>query len=190
MEQTISPEFCLFSVDHWSMCMQKSEWSSWVQAIGSIAAIMGAAWIAGDQERKRKLALKQAAISKSRTFGAALAGAAEEIRERGGVALIYVRGYRAVLDELIQDSRGIASENLNLKWIGAVFGLRYIAIQMAHAVREAEVVDGKSGEFELVNAVRFAHMVKTVAELEAKTWPYLQVLQGAYPGVKTHEPTL
>ncbi|KGG86711.1 hypothetical protein [Comamonas thiooxydans] len=35
-----APEYCLFWIDHWSTCMTKSEWSGWMQAIGSIAAIV------------------------------------------------------------------------------------------------------------------------------------------------------
>lgn len=36
--------------DHFEL--NKSEWASWVQAIGSIAAIAGAIWIAGEQARR------------------------------------------------------------------------------------------------------------------------------------------
>lgn len=34
------PEYCLLWVEHWSMCMTKSEWAAWVQALGSVAAIV------------------------------------------------------------------------------------------------------------------------------------------------------
>ncbi|BAL96169.1 hypothetical protein [Rubrivivax gelatinosus] len=34
------PQFCLLTIDHWSTCMTKSEWSGWMQAIGSVFAIV------------------------------------------------------------------------------------------------------------------------------------------------------
>jgi len=37
-------EICLLAIDWWPMCMTKAEWSGWVQAIGSIAAIAAAAY--------------------------------------------------------------------------------------------------------------------------------------------------
>lgn len=40
-------EYCLFWSDYWWLCMTKSEWSGWVQAVGSVIAIIcafGIAW--------------------------------------------------------------------------------------------------------------------------------------------------
>jgi len=39
-------EYCLLWINWWPLCMTKTEWSGWVQAIGSIAALFGAVWIA------------------------------------------------------------------------------------------------------------------------------------------------
>jgi hypothetical protein len=33
-------ELCLLGMKHWSMCMTKAEWSGWMQAIGSILALV------------------------------------------------------------------------------------------------------------------------------------------------------
>lgn len=184
MNPTIPPDYCFFWIDHWSTCMQKSEWASWVQAFGAIAAIIGAAWIAGDQERKRILSQKQAAISKARTFAGSLLGAAEGIRERGGIVLINVRAHRVVLEELVQDSRGIAPESLHLTWIAAVSALRSIGVQMAQAVRDAETPEGKSGSFDLVNRVKYQNMLETVAELESRALTHSETLKDDHPGVR------
>lgn len=35
-------QVCLFGIDHWVACLTKSEWASWVQAIGSIGAVLAA----------------------------------------------------------------------------------------------------------------------------------------------------
>lgn len=40
---TPTPEYCLLWIDHWSTCMQKSEWSGWAQAIVSTIAVVAAA---------------------------------------------------------------------------------------------------------------------------------------------------
>ncbi|WP_431263344.1 hypothetical protein ACQ859_25730 [Roseateles chitinivorans] len=51
------PQFCLLAIDHWAMCMTKAEWSGWVQAIGSIAAIAaGSIGIAWQVQRQSRLA--------------------------------------------------------------------------------------------------------------------------------------
>lgn len=44
-----TPEYCLFAFEHWAACMSKAEWSGWVQAFGSIAAIVGAFLIVSRQ---------------------------------------------------------------------------------------------------------------------------------------------
>ena len=55
-------EYCLFwfATSWWPLCMAKSEWASWVQAIGSIAAILFAIEIARRQHaNSTKLMLEQ-----------------------------------------------------------------------------------------------------------------------------------
>lgn len=51
-----SPEYCLLWIDHWSSCMTKAEWSGWVQAYGSVAAIVFAVclplWLESRRIRK------------------------------------------------------------------------------------------------------------------------------------------
>lgn len=37
-----TPEYCLFWIDWWPMCMSKTEWASWVQALGGLIAIVAA----------------------------------------------------------------------------------------------------------------------------------------------------
>jgi hypothetical protein len=37
--QSVTAEYCLLWMDHWSTCMTKGEWSSWAQAIGALLAI-------------------------------------------------------------------------------------------------------------------------------------------------------
>lgn len=48
---TAVPEYCLFWIQ--SLCMLRSDWAAWVQAVGSMAAILGAAWVAIWQAHKQ-----------------------------------------------------------------------------------------------------------------------------------------
>ena len=57
---TATPEFCLFFVDWWPLCMTKAEWSGWVQAIGSVAAILASAAIVLIQHRHATLEAQKA----------------------------------------------------------------------------------------------------------------------------------
>lgn len=45
------PEFCFLWINHWSTCMAKSEWASWLQAVFSVIAIAAATAIAARQNR-------------------------------------------------------------------------------------------------------------------------------------------
>lgn len=40
------PEYCFLSLQWWPICMGKSEWAAWVQAVGSVLAILAAVGIA------------------------------------------------------------------------------------------------------------------------------------------------
>lgn len=53
-------QYCVFKIDHWSTCMSKGEWSSWVQAIGTIVALAIAIWAASAQIRHARWLLLDA----------------------------------------------------------------------------------------------------------------------------------
>jgi hypothetical protein len=52
MEKTA--EYCLLAIQWWPLCMPRSDWASWIQAIGSIIAIGTAGWIAVWQAQKQR----------------------------------------------------------------------------------------------------------------------------------------
>ena len=51
-------EYCLFGLDHWSACMQKGEWSAWIQAVFSVVAIFAAIAIAWWQRKSDRMTTK------------------------------------------------------------------------------------------------------------------------------------
>lgn len=46
-----APEYCLFWIDHWALCMPRADWAAWVQAVGSVVAILVAVAVASQQYR-------------------------------------------------------------------------------------------------------------------------------------------
>lgn len=45
------PDYCLLWIDHWSTCMPRSEWPGWVQAVGSVFALLLGVWVVRVQAR-------------------------------------------------------------------------------------------------------------------------------------------
>lgn len=79
MEQPAT-EYCFLAINWWSTCMTKAEWSGWVQAVGSIAAIVAAAWIASAQHRKAVAADRARRINQLETGARVLHEAGELVR--------------------------------------------------------------------------------------------------------------
>lgn len=45
MEASPPPEYCLLAIQWWPLCMTRTDWASWVQAVGSIAAVLLAMFV-------------------------------------------------------------------------------------------------------------------------------------------------
>ncbi|WP_432731469.1 hypothetical protein [Variovorax sp. W6] len=76
---TVAPDYCIFWIhrwwpwaDPWWACMQKGEWSAWVQAIFSVAAILAAIGIALWQRRTEQVAARATARATVMVVGAAI----------------------------------------------------------------------------------------------------------------------
>jgi len=68
------PEYCFLFINWWPFCMQKSEWASWVQALGAIAAIGIAIWLAKMQaERSERLQRQMEVVRLGEKYGPAIA---------------------------------------------------------------------------------------------------------------------
>lgn len=115
---------------------RKPEAPAWVQAVGSIIAIFAAVWISRDQEFRARRHLKRAAVKRARTFAASLAGLAETAIDDSFVLISQATERRAVLVEVIADSRTIQVELLNLDWITSIHRCRVIGAQMLHFFEE------------------------------------------------------
>jgi len=62
-------EYCFLWINHWSMCMTKSEWAGWMQSIGAILAILAAIVIASWETRHVRKVEARREADKVRALG-------------------------------------------------------------------------------------------------------------------------
>jgi hypothetical protein len=51
-----APEYCLFHSDKWWLCLTRSEWASWIQAIAAALGVVAAIWVVWYQLSKNRKA--------------------------------------------------------------------------------------------------------------------------------------
>lgn len=134
--------------DIWQTCMllpvnlNRGECASWVQAWGSIGAIVGAFSLAQWNEHRALRSRREVAVRKARSFAASMGAVADTV-----IAIAphnnfkEIRTVLALADELMLDARTIEQELLELKWTNAVFGLRSVGAQMAEFLRLVQPKD-------------------------------------------------
>lgn len=179
-------EYCLMWIDHWSMCMTKSEWASWIQAFGAISAILGAAWIAARQERNARRQSKQLAVRKTRSALAGLVAAAELVREKGSYWLADAGAKRLLAEEHLQVARSIDAEQLHLSWTVHVYGLRSLGVQLVSALTRFEQSRSRQGHPGLGEAAAHDELVKAAAEIEAHLLKIQEFVSHSHPGVDAY----
>jgi hypothetical protein len=178
------------NVDRWLMANQHL--SAWVQAVGTIAAILAAAWIARRQERKAAHAAKSIAVKKAVTFAATVQNGAEEVREKGSMWTQHSKLRRLVLEEAVLDARTIDVALLNLEWLVAVHGLRSIAVQMCEVMRqfesssEREIAASDPRYQGLARSITYEKMATAIAEYEPKIQNLIEILRKKHPGVDAY----
>ena len=139
------PEYCLLWIDHWSLCMQKGEWSGWVQAIGSILAILGAFWLSYGQlrgARKQAIDAEQRRLRRRHNAITAAAEFAERVvRVSCSAASVACQVQGALGWRSERDSLEIARDELKtvraaeLESFHLVRGVRRLAICVENALR-------------------------------------------------------
>lgn len=72
-----TPEYCLLWIDWWPLCMTKSEWSGWAQAIGAVLALAIAIAIPAKARRDARRDAKEAVLA----FMASATVALEALRD-------------------------------------------------------------------------------------------------------------
>jgi hypothetical protein len=140
-------------IDFYSSCMffwtlKASDCAAWVQAWGSIGAILvgfGAASIAV-RRAARQRAIQM--VRKAQAFGDALRIAAHSVIDSAGREdLRAIRRVADELDELLIGARAIETELLRTEWSCATDMHRNIAARMAAAIRELRPNDIANQQF-------------------------------------------
>lgn len=134
--QPQATEYCFLFIQWWPVCLTKSEWAAWVQAVGSVAAI-GIAIVLGratDRDQRRH------ARNNTIAFAATTTGAIDllvKVAEKGTLPDIGLA--RASLETCVQLGSAIRLELLPLDAISAVVTIRSLAAQAAEACRRYEI---------------------------------------------------
>lgn len=149
-------EICIFwgdwQIQQWWSCMTKSEWSGWMQAIFSVAAIFSslgiAVWLVHiERNRFRKHAMQNAALFAINVSGA-MAGLLNcETPEA-------VQSIHAILEDTVALGQSIRTEELPLDVVMAVNGLRNISRQALNSL--ARKLDSETFEIQdVIKSFRF-----------------------------------
>lgn len=104
-------EYCFLWIDWWPMCMTKSEWSGWAQAIGTFAAIVFALAVPYFQNTYRRARTYLLASQCLAQLLAVCASLAYEI-ERGRGAKDALAGIKPQLDSLLATMSEVRIEEL------------------------------------------------------------------------------
>lgn len=79
-------EYCLFWCDSWWLCLTKDEWASWVQAIGTVAAVLASGLFVWWENHQRRM-------DAIRAGAALLAARAQLVDLMHGSLVAYLRNY-------------------------------------------------------------------------------------------------
>ncbi|MDX4955318.1 hypothetical protein [Delftia acidovorans] len=123
-------------------CMTKSEWASWVQAGGSIIAIVVTFVIASlDSIRTKKAQrhaardLRESAVAVMRTFDGAIASIPKRLKPDGNRSFWDVRLSCILLEAELRRADLIPLQALSLNEQKGLFAFRLAAIQIIEALR-------------------------------------------------------
>jgi hypothetical protein len=108
----------------WAWDLNKSEWAAWVQAVGSIGAIVGAIWISHRADRLKSQQAKAGALMFGHRLGMILHSQMEACANERDVDL---RANAHVVRELVEIGRHIRLDGIAPEKINALIRLRTIA---------------------------------------------------------------
>lgn len=174
-------EYCLLSIQHWSTCLQKSEWANWMQAIGSVAAILFALYLPKFQERRAREALQKSVILRSRTLAGSVDAVLDTLLEQRSSWKKGAEHLRVALEEAHRNAQSIQSELLDLRWIMAIEGTRGIALQMAVVLKH--FMEGRDLSLQhpgIANTEDTIALGILVAEYKTKLAPHIDVIRTQY----------
>lgn len=116
--------------------LNPGECASWVQAWGSIGAILAAIWISHWGDRRARRQQIETAIRQSRSLAATLEVVAERVLTVADKKdITEIRSVLALAEEAMIDGRRIEHEILSLEWSAAIQRMRSVGAQMISFLR-------------------------------------------------------
>jgi hypothetical protein len=181
-------EYCLFWfwTSWWPLCMTKAEWASWMQALGTIAAVIGAAWIAARQDRVARYRAKQQAVRKARSSLAGLQAVAELVREQGSLWLADAASKRRLAEEHLNIARSIEAEQLDLQWTVQVLALRSAGVHLVSALEKFEKTKARQDHPGMAEIVAHVSLEEAIREIEVSLSEVQKVIRNEHPGVRAY----
>ena len=161
--------------------------ASWVQAVGAVAAILGALWIASSQERAQNLKTKQAAVKKARSALAGVEFVAEQVLERRTSIRSDVVSLRMLAGEYLEVARSVDAEALSLEWITQIYGLRVAAVRLFAALQKFEDSPVRPGQTGIVEQSHVVALLQEVADIRLRLGSIHAVLVEKHPGVAAYD---
>ncbi len=176
-------EICLLwgelQVQRWWSCMTKAEWSGWMQAFGSVAAILFAVYISSrDRSHAKELhaAAEKSAERKERELASALVtrfcggfrGILEELSlEVDGYLWDYQR-IRVLLGSELELIKIIPLNSMNHEERYLIFNIHMVALQVFEALINAEKHANPNAEGRLVSEENSRLLVWNIAQSNYK----------------------
>ena len=135
----MNQDYCFLWINHWSTCMTKSEWSSWIQAIGSISAILLSVIIVKWQDNKSRRSHEKIANQKAIEFIEDLKSTHLKFAGLPYIAPDIIHTYRSVLNALVNDAVIIKTEYLSDERSGAIKSMKLFCVEFLQILSSYEV---------------------------------------------------
>lgn len=164
-------EYCFLWIDHWSMCMTKAEWSGWMQAVGSIVALIVAIYLPQKQRADQKKENAALAVSAAAFQMAILRAAQKQLVPTG--LKVTVEGMKTNLKSLRAMIAAINPMLISSDGMPVYAGLLSLSHEIEELTVEADAsrVDGEGFTKQINALLDAAHSLfkLTEARIEGAT---------------------
>lgn len=162
-------EYCFLWIDWWATCMTKAEWSGWMQAIGSVAAILCAVGVAAWQLRAEARRNRKVVLALFRPFAGALIALPLKLPKDGSRSLWDIRLTRLLLEGELRRFESIPLHALVGKEEMGFMAMRLGALQALEALKIVESAVEKSDTDLLVSVEAYKFLQSTIENCKQAT---------------------
>lgn len=120
----LAEEYCFLWIDWWPMCMTRTEWSGWMQAVGALLGLSVAIWVSGSGARleKRSAVIQARAFARELIVGISGMLYSAKNNERGSLIISI-----SLIKELIALNQSIQPGRMDKEAMSAFINLRLYA---------------------------------------------------------------